>query len=131
MKIISNPPQATVFGRFLLSLQALSREGPVSLVLDRFLRVVRLTVTRHRKHFILLMAGSFPQLFTALILICFSGFLVLFYLLYIPRPGIYFVLSSSAGRCRLTFCFVGVRLSDNAIAAFNTLKAHSCRVYKN
>lgn len=65
MKIISNPPQATVFGRFLLSLQALSREGPVSLVLDRSLKLVRHTVTRRRKRFILLMAGSFlnfPQL---------------------------------------------------------------------
>ena len=59
MKIISNPPQATVFGRFLLSLQALSREGPGSLVLDHSLKLVRHTVTRRRKRFILPMAGTF------------------------------------------------------------------------
>jgi len=78
MKIISNPPQATVFARFLLSLQALSREGPVSLVLDRSLKLDRRTVTRLRKHFILLMAGSFLNFPRLLVFAVFRSFIVNF-----------------------------------------------------
>jgi hypothetical protein len=61
--IVLTASTATVFGRCLLSLQALSREGPVSLVLDRSLKLGRRTVTRRRKHFILLTAGALALLY--------------------------------------------------------------------
>lgn len=59
------------FDRFL---QALSREGPVSLVLDHFPNLVRLTVIHRQEHFILLSAGIRNTLKTtlAILRICFS-----------------------------------------------------------
>jgi hypothetical protein len=57
---------ATDFGRFLLSLQALSREGPVLLVLAHIINLVRHMLILHQQPSILIMAGIRNTLKTTL-----------------------------------------------------------------
>ncbi|XP_024394390.1 uncharacterized protein [Physcomitrium patens] len=47
----------------LMGSMALSREGPVSLVLDHFPNLVRLTVIHRQEHFILLSAGALALIY--------------------------------------------------------------------